>query len=306
MLLRDLRLRALSDSPAAFGSTYEGERPLTEADWRERLTRPGRLSLVALLGDQPAGIAGGHVEEAGHVEVVSMWVVPSARGRGVGDALVDEVLRWARELNVREVRLWVTRGNVVAERLYERHGFERNGDVKPLPSNPCVDEIGMRLGLSEDHTVAVEGVPTRRPPSLTVSDAASPKPRWAGLDARSDVRERLARAGRTVHRPGGAGPGEVGHRKLGRECANHVVPRRRVERADELGQRIGGWWAGPRVQRKDAIPAPSASDRLGVRQCRRDPDRRPWPLMCRGIEVSGHVVMLAVMVDRLATQERIE
>ncbi|HET6918090.1 MAG TPA: GNAT family N-acetyltransferase [Jiangellaceae bacterium] len=151
MLLRDLRLRALSDSPAAFGSTYEGERPLTEADWRERLTRPGRLSLVALLGDQPAGIAGGHVEEAGHVEVVSMWVVPSARGRGVGDALVDEVLRWARELDVREVRLWVTRGNVVAERLYQRHGFERNGDVKPLPSNPCVDEVGMRLGLSEDH-----------------------------------------------------------------------------------------------------------------------------------------------------------
>jgi GNAT superfamily N-acetyltransferase len=147
-LLRDLRLQALSESPSAFGSTYEGERPLAEDDWRERLARPGRVSLFASLGDQPVGIAGGYLGDEGYAEVVSMWVAPAARGRGVGDALVAQVLRWAREQDVREVRLWVTRGNDVAERLYERHGFERNGDVQPLPSNPCVDELGMRLALS--------------------------------------------------------------------------------------------------------------------------------------------------------------
>jgi GNAT superfamily N-acetyltransferase len=148
-VLRDLRLRALSDSPSAFASTYERERMLRDDEWRERLTRKGRVSLIAFLDDQPVGIAGGFVTDAGYAEVVSMWVGPDARGKGVGDALVAEVLRWAREQNVSEARLWVTRGNDVAERLYLRHGFEHNGEVQPLPSNPCVDEIGMRLALAQ-------------------------------------------------------------------------------------------------------------------------------------------------------------
>jgi GNAT superfamily N-acetyltransferase len=160
-VLRDLRLRALSDAPSAFASTYETERLLTDDQWRERLTRAGRVSLIAFVGDQPVGIAGGFVADAGYAEVVSMWVVPAARGRGVGDALVAEALRWAGEQNVPEARLWVTRRNDVAERLYVRHGFERNGDVRPLPSNPCADEIGMRVALTDAHHARTRSTSTR-------------------------------------------------------------------------------------------------------------------------------------------------
>ena len=181
-ILRDLRLRALSDSPSAFASTYERERTLTDDEWRERLIRKGRVSLIAFWGDQPVGIAGGFVEYPGCAQVVSMWVVPDARGRGVGDALVDEVLRWARELDVAEVRLWVTGGNDVAERLYARHGFERNGQVQPLPSNPGIDEIGMRLVLSDSHHAALgqrqlersSSSPPASGPASDVGDLAGP------------------------------------------------------------------------------------------------------------------------------------
>jgi GNAT superfamily N-acetyltransferase len=160
-VLRELRLRALRDAPSAFGSTYETERSLTDDQWRERLTRPGRVSLIAFVADQPVGIAGCFVADAGYAQVVSMWVVPGARGSGVGDALVADVLRWAREQNVLEARLWVTRGNDVAERLYVRHGFERNGDARPLPSDPCVDEIGMRLALTDAHHARTRSASTR-------------------------------------------------------------------------------------------------------------------------------------------------
>jgi GNAT superfamily N-acetyltransferase len=147
-IVRDLRLRALRDAPAAFESTYEGEQGRSEKEWRAWLTRPTGVTVVATLNGQPAGLAGGYVEEAGHVELVSMWVTPSARGSGTADALVAEVVQWARMRDAHEVRLWVTRGNDVAERLYSRHGFVHSGQAQPLPpTHPCVDEIGMLLVL---------------------------------------------------------------------------------------------------------------------------------------------------------------
>jgi GNAT superfamily N-acetyltransferase len=92
MLLRELRLGALSESPAAFASTYDKERLLADDDWWQWLARPGSVSVLASLHGQLAGIAGGYMRDHGYVEVVSMWVAPAARGWGVGDALVDEVL----------------------------------------------------------------------------------------------------------------------------------------------------------------------------------------------------------------------
>jgi ribosomal protein S18 acetylase RimI-like enzyme len=161
-VVRDLRLRALRDAPAAFESTYEGEQGRSEGEWRAWLTRPTGVTVVASLNGQPAGLAGGYVGDAGHVELVSMWVAPSARGSGVADALVDEVVRWAAGRAVPEIRLWVTRGNDAAERLYVRHGFERTGEVQSLPpGHPCADEIGMRLPLTGAHHVRTGSTSTR-------------------------------------------------------------------------------------------------------------------------------------------------
>ena len=95
--LRDIRLEALRDAPAAFGSTYEREALPGEAHWRDRISRGGTFLayLPDLSASEPAGLIGGYQEDPVTVELVSMYVRPSARGRGVGEALVATVIGWA-------------------------------------------------------------------------------------------------------------------------------------------------------------------------------------------------------------------
>ena len=55
---------------------------------------------------------------------LAIAVVPSARGKGVGSALLDTLLDRAREAGHATISLGVDRANEGAIELYERHGFE--------------------------------------------------------------------------------------------------------------------------------------------------------------------------------------
>ncbi len=61
-----------------------------------------------------------------------MWVAPEERGKGVGRALVDAVIVWARANGFARLRLEVVDDNAPAVALYARKGFARTG-----PSVPC-------------------------------------------------------------------------------------------------------------------------------------------------------------------------
>ena len=62
-----------------------------------------------------------------------MWVAPEARRHGIGSALVDAVVHWARTLGLRRLLLDVTEGNGPAIALYRRKGFVPNGETGMLP-----------------------------------------------------------------------------------------------------------------------------------------------------------------------------
>ncbi len=59
--------------------------------------------------------------------VTSFWVHPRARGKGVGDALLLATIESARAAGYDELLLWVVENNDHAQKLYERHGFQRTG-----------------------------------------------------------------------------------------------------------------------------------------------------------------------------------
>lgn len=138
---RALRLRALQEASFAFGSTFGEWKEASESRWRRRLDLPDALNLIAELDASAAGMAGGVPgDRPGTAELVSMWVDPAARGRGVGDRLVESIAAWARD---RAAELWlaVVPGNAPAIALYERHGFQ----VVDEPGDPLRDGSGHEL-----------------------------------------------------------------------------------------------------------------------------------------------------------------
>jgi ribosomal protein S18 acetylase RimI-like enzyme len=145
-LWRDLRLLSLRESPSAFGSTYDGEARFTEQTWRERLEDPGTVRLVALLGGRPVGLGGAVPDGPGRARVVSMWVLPEARGRGVVQVLLARLETWAAARGLR-LHLDVTETNERARRSYERYGFRATGEVRPL--RPDRTELVERMVLEE-------------------------------------------------------------------------------------------------------------------------------------------------------------
>ncbi|MFJ8493744.1 GNAT family N-acetyltransferase [Streptomyces sp. NPDC094038] len=125
-LWRRLRLRALTESPEVYASAladWTGPQD-TEERWRGRLTDVP-FNAVLWHGDRAVGMVSGTAPGAdGLVELISLWVAPEARGRGLGDAAVGAVLAWARRTHPgRAVALSVRLGNNRAADLFRRNGF---------------------------------------------------------------------------------------------------------------------------------------------------------------------------------------
>ena len=62
-----------------------------------------------------------------HVADLGLMVAASYRRRGIGSALLEAAVEWARETGVRKLELHVFPHNEPAIRLYEGFGFEREG-----------------------------------------------------------------------------------------------------------------------------------------------------------------------------------
>lgn len=121
---RDLRLEALRNDPAAFGSSPEEEERFGEEEWRRRI----RNAVFALVDGEPVGMVAvvfNDRPKTRHVvDVFGVYVRPEHRGRGVGARLLGSALRLVRRRNgVVKVKLTVNPEQRAALGLYERAGF---------------------------------------------------------------------------------------------------------------------------------------------------------------------------------------
>jgi GNAT superfamily N-acetyltransferase len=145
-VLREIRLRALIDSPHAFTSYHRREQRWSEREWRRRFD--AATWVVAIERGNVIGIAGlvgGHPREPQHIE--SIWVAPTHRNLGVFRSLVGTVVEIARRIGLTELLLWVLEDNVVARQAYTRLGFTWTGERQPIGPGRRRFERRLRLAI---------------------------------------------------------------------------------------------------------------------------------------------------------------
>jgi ribosomal protein S18 acetylase RimI-like enzyme len=148
MAYKDVRLRALLDSPSAFIATHATESQFSDTDWESRAmrwTRPHSIGYLAVVDDYGCGIACGFVDETdrSQAHLVSLWVAPACRHLGIGRLLVDSILAWADTQDARILLLTVTSNNEAAIRFYRRLGFSLTGEKGPYVNDPTLCNLEM-------------------------------------------------------------------------------------------------------------------------------------------------------------------
>ena len=133
------------------GETYAYDRDLTEDDG-ERLWMvgpPGRTVVAVDADGTVLGTANMYANRGGpgsHVASASFMVDPGAAGRGVGRALGEHVLTWAREAGFRAVQFnAVVETNAPAVRLWRSLGFTIIGTVPEAFHHPEHGYVGLHV-----------------------------------------------------------------------------------------------------------------------------------------------------------------
>lgn len=141
---RELRLRALAESPDAFGETVAS---VQGKDWPAlTAARPNDVALIAWCDDVPVGMCAVHTKPL-VAKIFSMWVAPEARRGRVGERLLAQAIAVARIRGVAQVRLNVTDPQAAARRLYVRLGFVGTGEREPLRADTDVMKEALVLAV---------------------------------------------------------------------------------------------------------------------------------------------------------------
>jgi RimJ/RimL family protein N-acetyltransferase len=146
VVLREMRLAALRESPGAFLSSYSEESAYKEQEWRAEFGR-GEWT-IEMRNDKAIALVGVTREQAmppDECYLEYMWVSPGFRGRGVATDLVKNVLRRLLNRGFATIWLWVLDGNEPARRLYEKCGFTSTGLTQRPHRSPLRSEELMRL-----------------------------------------------------------------------------------------------------------------------------------------------------------------
>ncbi len=135
-----IRSAVLDDLPVLLAIEQEAK---TAAHWRREQYARLVESEIVLVTEDGGNISGFVCAKnvAGDWEIENMVVAKQGRRRGVGNGLLDELLRRVRQQAGAAVWLEVRESNEPARRLYKKHGFRETGRRRGYYKDPVEDAV---------------------------------------------------------------------------------------------------------------------------------------------------------------------
>ncbi len=122
----------LRESPQAFGATFEEDQHRTAQWYADLLRNPYSFILGVFQAAELIGMLGfrrqARVKRRHKGMIWGMFVRKSARGRGIGRALLeDAIMRARKNSDLVQIQLSVVEGQDIATKLYASLGFKEYG-----------------------------------------------------------------------------------------------------------------------------------------------------------------------------------
>jgi len=135
-----IRAAALPDLPAVLAIERQAD---GAAHWSPQQYEPRLVDGTLLIAEEGHAAVGFLCarEIAGEWELENVAVIVSSRRQGVGQQLLQEFLRNARERGAVAVWLEVRASNVAAQTLYGKCGFRLTGTRRAYYQNPSEDAL---------------------------------------------------------------------------------------------------------------------------------------------------------------------
>ncbi len=123
---RDIRIRAIEDSPQAFGDTLEVTRERQKEVWLTWID--GAYNYVIEVNNKFQSLGTFRQDENNDWVINGVWTDPEFRGRGYSKKIFNTILEKAKSLYVKEIVLSVNPVQKEAFNLYTKLGFKVVGE----------------------------------------------------------------------------------------------------------------------------------------------------------------------------------
>ena len=123
-----VRLQALQTDPNVFGSNYEAESQMTEADWRSRLQATDNAIFLIYEDETAIGMTCVSVDRDDATRKTALlwgsWLAPHARGKGLSKLMYQTRINWAkRQPTVEKIIVSHRASNLSSKYANQKHGF---------------------------------------------------------------------------------------------------------------------------------------------------------------------------------------
>ena len=154
-----VRLKALQTDPQVFGSNYEKESKMTEAEWRNRLQATNNAIFLLYENEMPIGMTCVSVDRNDPTQKTALlwgsWLAPPLRRRGLSKLMYQTRIEWAKQQpTVEKIIVSHRASNLSSKYANQKHGFVLTHKAgKVWTDGATEDEIFYELKIKSSETI---------------------------------------------------------------------------------------------------------------------------------------------------------